>query len=347
MKTHSNSTFMIAWFWAVTAVGSCAGQVTPVQEPKQRIITGSHTGGAHSVAFSPDGKILASVGGDGSIKLWNVSTGKNITSEPYSGRTIHAVAFSSDGKILASAGDDEIIQLWAVASTDGSITLKKGATLKGHSEGINAIVFSPDGKTLASGAGGESGEIKLWEVTTGKERATLKGHTEGVKSVAISSDGKTLASGSSDRTIRLWDLETGKELATLKGHSNAVASVAFSPDGKTLASGSVGFTDNTVNGKAYGEIKLWDVAKSRERSSLEGQKGNVACVAFSYEGKTLASASSDKTIILWDIATGKELKMLKTKEAGSEVIAWSKDGKFLASCSGWTTNIGLWDMPPE
>src|SRR4051794_1119524 len=118
---------------------------------------------------------------------------------------------------------------------------------------ISCLAFSPDGKTLASvsGYGGDK-DIRLWDVTTGKELPRLKGHTHEVWSVAYSPDGKTLASASRDRTVKLWNMPTGKERATLKGHTDWVTSVAFSPDGKTLAS------------TGTKELKLWDVLTGKE-----------------------------------------------------------------------------------
>jgi hypothetical protein len=174
---------------------------------------------------------------------------------------VYAVAFSPDGTILASGGPYVPIKLWDAATGKERLSFAENVTPT-----VCSVAFSPDGKTLASGQGGyadeppkpDPGEIKLWDVATGKELITLKGHTELVRSVAYSPDGKTLASGSEDKTIKLWDVTTGKERATLTGHMGGVRSVAFSPDGKTLASGA----------GDPGEIKLWDVATGKERASL-------------------------------------------------------------------------------
>jgi nitrous oxidase accessory protein NosD len=189
-----------------------------------------HTDWVYSVAFSPDGKLLASGSRDWTIKLWDVASGSLVRT--LSGHTgaVNSVAFSPDGKLLASGSRDWTIKLWDVAS--GSLV----RTLTGHSESVTSVAFSPDGRLLASGSGDRT--IKLWEVASGREVRTLSGHTDWVYSVAFSPDGRLLASGSNDDTIKLWEVATGSEVRTLTGHTDWVYSVAFSPDGKLLASGS-------------------------------------------------------------------------------------------------------------
>ena len=217
-----------------------------------------------------------------------------------------SIAFSPDGKVLASGSRDETVKLWDVASG------RQLRTLSGHGSWVNSIAFSPDGKVLASGSGDKT--IKLWDVASGRELRSLSGHTDWVFSVAFSPDGKVLASGSYDSTIKLWDVASGSELRTLSGHTDKVTSVAFSPDGKVLASGG---EDKT--------IKLWDAASGRELRTLNGepkrQEENsmaqvegvtnwVHSVAFSPDGKVVASGSQDNTIKFWDVASGSELRTL-------------------------------------
>ena len=207
-----------------------------------------HSGWVLSVAFSPDGKTLASASVDQTIILWDVATRQQIGA-PLRGHTdsVSSVVFSPDGKTLASADADKTIILWDVTTQQ-----QIGAPLRGHSGAINSLAFSPDGKTLASGSWDRT--IVLWDVATQQQTgAPLQGHSDTVWSVAFSPDGKTLASGSSDKTIILWDVAAQQQIgAPLQGHSRAVVSVAFSPDGKTLASAS---WDQT--------IILWDVAAQR------------------------------------------------------------------------------------
>jgi WD40 repeat protein len=239
-----------------------------------------HSNYVLSVAFSPDGKVLASGSYDKTIELWEVATGRKITSLTGHSNYVLSVAFSPDGRVLASGSFDKTIKLWEVA------TGREINSLSGHSNVVFYVAFSPDGKVLASGSGDKT--IKLWEVATGREINTLSGNSFSVYSVAFSPDGKVLASGSSDKTIKLWEVATGREINTLSGYSDTVSSVAFSPDGQVLASGSY---DKT--------IKLWEVKTGRETHTLTGHSDLVMSVAFSPDGKVLASGSQDKTIKLW------------------------------------------------
>jgi WD40 repeat protein len=196
----------------------------------------------YSLAFSPDSKILASGSKDCTVKLWEVSTGREIICLRGHTKYINSVAFSPDGKILASGSKDKTTKLWNVSTGQEIITLRE------HLYGVSSVAFSPDGKTLASGGGDSS--IRLWDVHTGQEVSTIKGHSAFITSVAFSADGRTLASSSGDKTIKLWDVPTRQEISTLEGHSDVVDSVAFSPNGQILASGS---WDKT--------IKIWRITR--------------------------------------------------------------------------------------
>jgi WD40 repeat protein len=283
-----------------------------------------HSDSVYGVAWSADGKTLASASRDKTIKLWDATTSKLLKTLTGHSDGIIGVAWNPDGKTLASASNDKTIKLW------DATTGKQIKTLIGHSDEVIGVAWSPDGKTLASASWDKT--IKLWDATTGKLLKTLAGHNNGVIGVAWNPDGKTFASASRDNTIKLWDATTGKLLKTLAGHNNGVIGVAWSTNGKTLASAS---RDKT--------IKLWDVTTGKLLKTLTGHSNLVWGVAWSADGKTLASASRDKTIKLWDVTTGKLLKTL-TKHSGEVFgVAWSADSKTLASASRDKT-IKLWDV---
>ena len=294
-----------------------------------------HTGDIEGLAFSPDGKTLASSGsGDGTIRFWDVRTGDQ--KHAVTGHTagVHSVAFNPDGKFVASGHGDGSIRFWDAETGLHLKTFKKGYDASG-------LVFSEDGKTLAYA---EGLDIRLLDAGTGEEKMRLTGHEWGMHSMVLSPDGDILASGSEDTTIRLWDMHTGEHKRTLKGHERRVYSVAFSPDGKVLASGS---DDNT--------IRLWRVDTGETEKILTGHAGEfegvdngpssvegVKSVAFSPDGKTLASGGGDNVIHLWDVETGKSKIALIGHTHWVFSLAFSPDGKTLASGSV-DSDIRLWD----
>ncbi len=184
-----------------------------------------------SVAFAPDGTILADSAGN-KIRLWDTTTRLSVATLAGHGAlgVINSMAFSPDGTILATGSADKTIRLWDTNSRSNI------ATLTGHTNMVRSVAFSPDGTTLA--AGSDDMTIRLWDAISLRSLASIPGHTGVVNSVAFSPDGTILATGSADKTIRLWDTNSRSNIATLTGHTKSVRSVAFSPDGTTLATGS-------------------------------------------------------------------------------------------------------------
>ncbi|NQE34739.1 AAA-like domain-containing protein [Microcoleus asticus] len=254
-----------------------------------------------SVAIGPDGKTIATVGADQSIKLWSLDGTLLHSLKGHQGN-IRRVAFSPDGKMVASSSSDRTVKLWRVDGTEI-------ATFRGHTAGTWGVAFSPDGSTLASSSGDKT--VKLWrlaEVLNKKRKLdsrsevksedslfkTLQGHNSTVIDVAFSPNGELIASVSEDRTAKVWSRD-GKLLHTLEGHDSGIWSVAFSPEGQTIATGS-----------NDGIIKLWK-SDGTLLTNLIGHSGGVKGLAFAPDGKTLASAAEDKMVILWNLEQSVEL----------------------------------------
>ena len=294
-----------------------------------------HTQTVSTVAFSPDGKILASAGrDDGTIRLWDLQT-RSAINQPLTARGdgkamdyVHSVAFSPDGKVLASSGVDgskSVVRLWDVATGQA-----RGQLLSDKDRGAGwNLAFSPQGNVLASVIGGT---IRLWDVETGKPLGQPYTSSNGLAS-AISQDGKILAVGAADGAIQLWDVATGQTRGQPFRDRSGPYSMAFSPDGKILASGS---------GSGDGPIQLWDVATGQARGQPFRHRGSVFSVVFSPDGKILASGSGLGTIQLWDVATGRAMgQSLMAYRGGS--LAFSPDGRWLA-LGGADGIIRLWDL---
>ncbi|MBV9706213.1 MAG: PD40 domain-containing protein, partial [Chloroflexi bacterium] len=219
-------------------------------------------GSVLSVAFSPNGALLAAGTTNNDIRLWHTSSGTPYQTHQGHRAWVRSIAFSPDGHILASGSDDQTIRVWEVDSGN-CLTV-----LQGHRAWVRSIVFSPDGRMLASG--GEDQVVRLWEVSTGICLKTLQGQMGRIRAIAFSPDGRMLASGGEDQAVRLWEVSTGICLKTLQGHKERIRSVAFSSNGNMLASGS----DDQM-------VRLWEISTGNCLNVLRGHIDCVRSVTFS------------------------------------------------------------------
>jgi serine/threonine-protein kinase len=260
--------------------------------PKEQLLPQVHQAGVHSLAFSPDSKLLATGSGalDGLVCLWAVDQEEPELIAVLRGHTapVEALAFSPDGRMLASAGTDRMVRLWDITAKGA----EERATLKGHTDTVKTLAFSPDSRVVASA--GQDEKIRLWSVGRiwTEELAVLRGPTGHILSVAFSPDAQTLASGSLDEIVRLWDLggrQSGDRSVVKLHHPGVVRLVLFTPDGSHLV--SVGNRGRPI---------LWDLSKGeRIRMWSMPSKPMVSSVALTFDGRYLATGTSEGTVAVW------------------------------------------------
>jgi WD40 repeat protein len=320
-----------------------------------------HEGVVMSVDFSPGSQQLVSTGDDGTIRLWDVASGKETRKinpvsavrvvfsgdgrrligqsptgfavlDTATGEEIHiigshlaavsSVVFSPDGKQVVSRSVDHTVRVWDAVNGR--------PVQRWNGEFSTGVAFAGEGK-LALAAGTDH-KLHVWDPATGKSTRSIAGHEDAVLAIALSPDGKHALSTGLDHTVRLWDVASGKELRRLEGHNGIVPCVAFSPDSQKM-----------LTGGEDGTVRIWNRDDPNESRVLRGHKREITALAFSPDGKHILSGSQDRTMRLWDAATGEEIRAFAGHQNWVTAVAFSPDGKLALSTSDDAT-IKLWDV---
>ncbi len=283
-----------------------------------------HPGPIHAVAFSPDGRLVATAGEDKTIWLWSTATGEPVGGAFRHPAKVGALAFSPDGRALLSGCDDGLVRLWDVEDAS-----EFGPRFR-HKSSVLGVAFSPDGRTVLTGS--TDNTARLWDVRTGESIGPPMTHTNFIDGVAFGPDGRTVLTASWDRTARLWDARTGEPIGPPMTHDDWVSSVAYSPDGRTILTGSY---DRTA--------RLWDAATSRPIGGPIRHQHCVGAVAFSPDGKLILTGSYDGTARLWEVATGRPLGSLFRHHHTVAAVAFSPDGRTVLTGS-FDRSARLWEV---
>ena len=296
-----------------------------VQTSRVQLTLGGHTMAQYGVAFSPDGRCLATASADKTSKVWDSATGNELLTLTGHTGAINGVAFSPDGRRLATASDDKSAKVWDAA------TGKELLTLTGHTAALKGVAFSADGLRLATSSSDKT--VKVWDSATGEELLALVGHRDVVNRVTFSPDGRHLATISDDKTAKVWDSATGEVLLPLSSTS-VVWGLAFTPDGKFVA---IANFDGTTT--------VRDTASGRLLSTLSNPVASNNSVAFNPAGTRLVIGQGDGAAKVWDVATGQVLLTLYGHTGPAWDVAFSPDGARVATAS-WDGTTRVWDVSP-
>ncbi|MFQ3556669.1 WD40 repeat domain-containing protein [Streptomyces gramineus] len=319
---------------SLAALGECAptpsarrGLMTALAASHLSIRLDGHSDMVRDIAWSADGRMLATASRDGTARVFDARSGRPLSVLPCDGAMVESVSFSPDSTRVATAGRDQVVRLW------DAVTGEPVRQLGGAGDIGRQVAWSPDGLRIA--ATFKDQVVRVWEAGTGRLVHELRGHTGDVWGVTWAPGGSRLATASHDRTVIVWDAATGSITTTLTGHTEFVEGIAWSPDGELLATGS---GDHTA--------RIWDARTGALRLLLRGHTDYVWNPAFSPDGRMLATPSSDRTVRVVRTEDAKEVAVLRGHTDTVWAVAWCPSGDHLATASTDGTG-GVWDLRPR
>jgi WD40 repeat protein len=300
--------------------------VRPLPEGKLLELEG-HTGSVHGLAVSPDGRLALSCSGfpkgDGTVRLWDLRTGKEVRRFEGHNEQVLCVSFSPDGKRALSGGTSTLARMWDVA------TGEEIRSFRGHTSELSTAVFSPDMRRVLTAS--HDSTLRLWDAESGEMLMMIDDHTGMLTWAAFLPDGKRAISSSGDNSLRLWDLETGRELRRFSCPNHGPDCAVVSPAGRLVA--SAGYDKS---------IRLWDVESGRLVRRLMGHTNWTSTLSFSPDGRLLVSGSMDRTVRVWDVASGQEVACFTGHADGIRAVAFLPDGRRVLSGGGGNFEQGKW-----